>query len=152
MIQVVVQHANVPIATVQVNGQQLQALVTYEWRRPLEQMAALNREIDAYRSEAAAAGSALHSAVERINTRLVSEESQLDRLRAESAAAEVASLEGAAGERGLGGAAVLPHDGHGLAEWRHARGKLRRRLPHRHHRRPRRPAGRTAVASGRKLR
>ena len=47
MIQVVVQHANVPIATVQVNGQQLQALVTYEWRRPLEQMAALVNDLQA---------------------------------------------------------------------------------------------------------
>jgi chromosome segregation ATPase len=59
----------------------------------LQELSALNREVDAYRQEAQAAGASLHSAVERMNARLQAEEAQMSGIRAEAqeaASAEVA--------------------------------------------------------------
>ena len=90
-------------------------------------MSSLNREVEGYRAEAAAAGQALHHAVDRLTARLHGEEAALDRLRAETAAAaageaavlgglrgQVGELQGLLNVRRLGG-----RGGGGAAGWRH---------------------------------
>lgn len=51
----------------------------------LADLANLAREVEGYRSEAAAAGASLHAAVERLNARVAGEEAGLERARAEAA-------------------------------------------------------------------
>ncbi len=70
------------------------------------ELASLGREVDGYRAEAAAAGSSLHTAVERLHGRLAGEEAALEALAAghmrqeQAEAAQIGLLRGQVGELG----------------------------------------------------